>query len=77
MERWEHIAVVYRYAGPTGGLTQIEGDGVVQELTGAGVGSMVAAVNRLGREGWMLVSTDEAGDGGYYGRTAWMRRPIA
>jgi hypothetical protein len=57
-------------------LFQLSSDGVSRDLGESSVVAALHALNRLGREGWCLISTDEVSAPSFYTRTHWLRRPM-
>jgi hypothetical protein len=82
-ERWEHIAV-RSYNEPRDGydrkwwveIHQPDGSTENAGLEDNGTTELVVLLNRLGAEGWQLVSTEVTRTSNYTMRTMWLHRRL-
>lgn len=77
MDRWEYMALATEAQGEQRRLFELSADGDSRDLGESSVVVALQALNRLGREGWCLVSTEELSTLNSYTRTHWLRRPLA
>ncbi|WP_448623563.1 hypothetical protein [Geodermatophilus sp. URMC 64] len=75
-EKWEHMALMTDSEGGKRTFTEVAADGGVTESVNGGLKRSVLALNKLGQDGWHLVSTDEVSVPGYWSRTMWLRRRV-
>lgn len=75
-EQWEHMTLLFRSESGNPTFTEVPAQGEPRELKASSVVDRVATLNRLGRDGWLLVSTNELSQVSFYACTYWLRRRI-